>query len=76
MSEIILDQALIGPAPNALVLGYLKHCLASQVVSHASVLQSISKFEQWHKPHCTATLLELAKSAKGTTCSKAKIFFF
>eukprot|EP00095_Tigriopus_kingsejongensis_P005678 maker-scaffold846_size89341-snap-gene-0.14 protein:Tk05678 transcript:maker-scaffold846_size89341-snap-gene-0.14-mRNA-1 annotation:"mediator of rna polymerase ii transcription subunit 24-like" len=64
LSEILLDQACLGPAPNVLVLGFLRHSLASQVVSHASVLAAVAQFRDWPKPHCTAALLALLESAR------------
>lgn len=44
-----------------------KFCL--QLVSYAAVLQRISKYEAFHKPHCIASLLEFFETIHvGITC--------
>ena len=68
--EAILAQALTGPTPNATVLGYLRHSLAAQLVSHAAVLDAVAKFDRFSThPHCTAALLTLVDSAKSRLTS-------
>ncbi|GAB6030537.1 Mediator of RNA polymerase II transcription subunit 24 [Chamberlinius hualienensis] len=62
LADCILQQALIGPGPNHLVLSYLKHCLSARLVSCGAILQSISKYQSFHKPHCILSLLDLLKS--------------
>ncbi|KAG7166653.1 AP-3 complex subunit beta-1-like 1 [Homarus americanus] len=59
----------MGPLPNNLMLSYLKHSLSSQIVSYGGVIESISKYDGLHKPHCVHALLTLMQSMmKSVSC--------
>ncbi|KAF2350474.1 Mediator complex subunit Med24 N-terminal [Trinorchestia longiramus] len=69
LSDCILQQALLGPLPNHLILSYLRHSLAAHIVSYGGVLESISKHDSLHKSHCVAALLDLlASTPQKVTC--------
>ncbi|XP_068245163.1 mediator of RNA polymerase II transcription subunit 24 isoform X2 [Palaemon carinicauda] len=69
LADYILQQALMGPLPNSLILSYLRHSLSSQIVSYGGVIESISNYDGLHKPHCVQALLELMKSMmKSVSC--------
>ncbi|XP_072269793.1 mediator of RNA polymerase II transcription subunit 24 [Pyxicephalus adspersus] len=59
LAEALLDQAMIGPAPNSLILSYLKYAINSQMVSYATVLTAISKFDDFSRDLCIQALLEI-----------------
>ena len=64
LSSVLLESALVGPAPNALVLGYLRHSLASRVVSRAALLRAVAAVDdRWDRPHCSSALVDLAAAA-------------
>ena len=58
LADCILEQALIGPAPNHLFMSYLNHCINCQIVTYGSVLASVAKYQDWSKPQCIHFLLE------------------
>ncbi|XP_045593390.1 mediator of RNA polymerase II transcription subunit 24 [Procambarus clarkii] len=69
LADYILQQALMGPLPNNLILSYLRHSLSSQIVSFGGVIESISKYDGLHKPHCVHALLALMQSMmKSVSC--------
>lgn len=41
IAEALLEQAMIGPSPNPLILSYLKYAISSQVI----ILPSTSPFQ-------------------------------
>lgn len=59
LPEILLQQALVGPNPNALIIGYLKHIVLSQMIPPCSALNLIQKYDDISKPYCTIGLIEL-----------------
>uniref|UniRef100_A0AAQ5WWS2 Mediator of RNA polymerase II transcription subunit 24 n=1 Tax=Amphiprion ocellaris TaxID=80972 RepID=A0AAQ5WWS2_AMPOC len=59
LAEALMEQAMIGPSPNPLILSYLKYAISSQMVSYSSVLTAISKFEDFSRELCVKSLLEI-----------------
>lgn len=59
LAEALLEQAMIGPSPNPLILSYLKYAISSQMVSCSSVLTAISKFDDFSRELCVKSLLEI-----------------
>ncbi|KAL1264056.1 hypothetical protein QQF64_004411 [Cirrhinus molitorella] len=59
LAEALLEQAMIGPSPNPLILSYLKYAINSQMVSYSSVLTAISKFDDFSRELCIKSLLEI-----------------
>ncbi|MEJ1285382.1 mediator complex subunit 24 [Cricetulus griseus] len=59
LAEALLEQAMIGPSPNPLILSYLKYSISSQMVSYSSVLTAISKFDDFSRDLCVQALLDI-----------------
>lgn len=59
LAEALMEQAMIGPSPNPLILSYLKYAISSQMVSYSSVLTAISKFHDFSRELCVKSLLEI-----------------
>ena len=70
LSGLILQQALLSPVPNQLLLGYLKHALAAQTISHTALIEAIATFDfssggnvnKRRRPYCTQSLLNITSS--------------
>uniref|UniRef100_A0A8C5MFD2 Mediator of RNA polymerase II transcription subunit 24 n=1 Tax=Leptobrachium leishanense TaxID=445787 RepID=A0A8C5MFD2_9ANUR len=59
LADTLLDQAVIGVAPNPLVVSYLKYAINSQMVSYSSVLTAICKFDDFSRDLCIQSVLEI-----------------
>ncbi|XP_018597671.1 mediator of RNA polymerase II transcription subunit 24 [Scleropages formosus] len=59
LAEALMEQAMIGPSPNPLILSYLKYSISSQMVSYSSILTAISKFDDFSRELCVKSLLEI-----------------
>nr|XP_033773655.1 mediator of RNA polymerase II transcription subunit 24 isoform X1 [Geotrypetes seraphini] len=59
LADALLEQAMIGPSPNPLILSYLRYAISSQMVSYAAVLTAISKFDDFSRDRCVQSLLEI-----------------
>uniref|UniRef100_A0A8C0FK76 Mediator of RNA polymerase II transcription subunit 24 n=1 Tax=Bubo bubo TaxID=30461 RepID=A0A8C0FK76_BUBBB len=52
LAEALLEQAMIGPSPNPLILSYLKYAISSQMVSYSTVLTAITWSRFSPHPSC------------------------
>lgn len=86
LSGLILRQALMSPIPNRLLIGYLRHSLATHTVSHAALLEAIATGFQATNPttpmpqrgptggppHGTAALLDLVALSLDNVTARGK----
>uniref|UniRef100_A0A671W3J9 Mediator of RNA polymerase II transcription subunit 24 n=1 Tax=Sparus aurata TaxID=8175 RepID=A0A671W3J9_SPAAU len=58
LAEALMEQAMIGPSPNPLILSYLKYAISSQVRDKA-VLSNNGVFDDFSRELCVKSLLEI-----------------
>lgn len=69
LTDLILQQTLVGASVNKLLLSYLKHSLYSQLISYPAVLSRTSKYHHYERYFCIKALLDfLISIIDGTTC--------
>lgn len=49
LAEALLEQAMIGPSPNPLILSYLKYAISSQVMALPALCLTLQRC--WVLPH-------------------------
>lgn len=64
LADCILQQSLIGPLPNALMISYLEHSVSSRTVSYGAVINAISQYEEFNKFECVACLVDVIAKFK------------
>uniref|UniRef100_A0A671W2U9 Mediator of RNA polymerase II transcription subunit 24 n=1 Tax=Sparus aurata TaxID=8175 RepID=A0A671W2U9_SPAAU len=57
LAEALMEQAMIGPSPNPLILSYLKYAISSQVRDKAVL--SNNGFDDFSRELCVKSLLEI-----------------
>ena len=62
LTDVILDQTLIGAGVNKLLLSYLKHSLYSQLISYPAVIKRITQYTQFDRYFCLSALLDFLNS--------------
>ncbi|XP_071158249.1 mediator of RNA polymerase II transcription subunit 24-like isoform X1 [Mytilus edulis] len=62
LAEILMQQALVGPNPNNLILSYLKHSVTSQVIPYNTALGLITKYDEFSKPYCILGLINMVEN--------------
>lgn len=69
LTDVLLDQCLIGLGANKLFLSYLKNSLHSHLVSYPAVIKRITKYSHFERYFCIIALLEfLISITNGITC--------
>ncbi|XP_003746725.1 mediator of RNA polymerase II transcription subunit 24 [Galendromus occidentalis] len=59
LADCILEQAMVGPIPNQLLMSYLTHCLSSQIISYGATFSSVARFDNYGNTRCLQCLLDL-----------------
>lgn len=69
LTDVLLEQCLIGAGANKLLLAYLKHSLHSHLISFPAVIKRITKYTHYERYHCITALLEfLISICNGISC--------
>lgn len=69
LTDVLLEQCLIGAGANKLLLAYLKHSLHSHLISFPAVIKRITKYCHFERNHCITALLEfLISICDGISC--------
>lgn len=74
ITDVILQQTLIGAGVNKLLLSYLKHSLYSHLISYPAVIKRTAQYTQYDRYYCMKALLDfLISIIDGVVCrSKAE----
>lgn len=69
LTDVLLEQCLIGAGANKLLLNYLKHSLHSHLISFPAVIKRITKYSNFERYYCISALLEFLFSiSNGISC--------
>ena len=70
LADVILQQSLIGPSPNTVLLSYLVHSINGRIVSYGAVIEAVSSTSDLNRQECVNCLLDLIRSLlPKTNCS-------